>query len=367
MKTLYLIRHGHVAFPDNVRLCIGHTDLPLSDRGKKQATDLYKYFKDKNILVYASPLQRAKQTAAILAGPNRSIQTVETLMELDMGEWENQPLKSIQKTLISEPVQGEKRGDALLRMQSGIAQILEENKTNNCDILCVAHASINSCFIADLLGVPLEISRSFPQPYGGINVLSIDGAAITVKEIGVMPQRAPDSWECEAILNHYRTPQHVQDHNRAVAQVAVAIGEKINQKIEEQADLSSLGMETTLKKIDIPLLRGAACLHDVMRTQKNHAVEGAHILRREGYPEVARIVAQHHDLDNPLIIDEAAILYYADKIVQGSKRVTVEARFSKSKEKIFQNNPSKEAVNAYYRRYRHALIIEHRLKKAKIL
>lgn len=354
MKTLYLIRHGHVAFPDDVRLCIGHTDLPLSDRGKKQAVDLFKYFQAKsNIRVYTSPLQRAVQTAAILAGPDRPVQTLDALMELNMGEWENRPLKTIKKTLTSEPIDGEKRQDALLRMQGGIAQILEENKNNTCDIVCVAHASINSCFIADLLGVPLEMSRSFPQPYGGITIFTIDGAEITVKEIGVMPQNAPDPSECEAMLNHYRTPQQVRDHSLVVAEVAHAIGEKINQKLGA--------------KIDSPLLYAAACLHDLVRTQKNHAVEGGHILRREGYPEVARIVAQHHDLDNPLILDEAAILYYADKIVLNDKKVTVAERFSKSKEKIFQNNPSKEAVNAYYRRYRHALIIENQLKKAEVI
>ena len=38
-------------------------------------------------------------------------------------------------------------------------------------------------------------------------------------------------------------------------------------------------------------------LHDVARTETDHATEGAAILRREGYPKVAKIIEQHHDLE----------------------------------------------------------------------
>lgn len=42
-------------------------------------------------------------------------------------------------------------------------------------------------------------------------------------------------------------------------------------------------------------LRGAALLHDVARHKSDHALAGARILMREGYPEVADIVIRHHD------------------------------------------------------------------------
>ena len=71
-------------------------------------------------------------------------------------------------------------------------------------------------------------------------------------------------------------------------------------------------------------------LHDVARTETDHATEGAAILRREGYPKVAKIIEQHHDLEvhhekeNAVEMPtETEVVYLADKLIKGTKKVSL--------------------------------------------
>ncbi len=69
MTTIYIARHGQNE--DNVRgILNGHRDLPLTDLGRQQARQLARHIKDRELVfdaVYASPLGRAFETAAIVA------------------------------------------------------------------------------------------------------------------------------------------------------------------------------------------------------------------------------------------------------------------------------------------------------------
>ena len=69
MTTIYIARHGQNE--DNARgILNGHRDLPLTDLGRQQARQLARHIKDRELVfdaVYASPLDRAFETAAIVA------------------------------------------------------------------------------------------------------------------------------------------------------------------------------------------------------------------------------------------------------------------------------------------------------------
>ena len=98
MRTIYLVRHGKVEFPQGGTRCIGRTDVTLSEAGRCQARDLALYFRDKPVeAVYASPLSRALETASLLAAGRIPVRVETDLLELDMGEWENVPLSCIKK------------------------------------------------------------------------------------------------------------------------------------------------------------------------------------------------------------------------------------------------------------------------------
>ena len=80
---VHLVRHGEVHNPDHVV----YADLPgfgLSERGRRQATEVGDHLAERSITaVYASPLQRATETAAAIAVPHGIV--VSTVPELT--EW----------------------------------------------------------------------------------------------------------------------------------------------------------------------------------------------------------------------------------------------------------------------------------------
>lgn len=83
---LVVLRHGETAWNAERRFQ-GHADTPLNERGRRQATAAGRLlerfdFDD----VYSSPLQRALDTARLVA-PGREIVTDPRLMEIDVGSW----------------------------------------------------------------------------------------------------------------------------------------------------------------------------------------------------------------------------------------------------------------------------------------
>jgi broad specificity phosphatase PhoE len=374
MRTLYLIRHGEPEFEGGIRRCIGVTDLALNAAGRKKAQRLNAYFNLHPLeAVYASPLGRAKETAEILSGGRYPVRIRENLRELDMGEWENVPLSELKKELSSEPERGELRVDGVLRFSEEIAKILKETTR---DVAVVAHAGINCCELAALAGISLEVSRALPQPYCGISRIEVEDSSqidtpektLRVCTIGQMPNELPSDDDIEQIWKHYHTPADVIAHCKAVADLAEEYGNQ----------LAACGYE-----IRLDLIHCAALLHDVVRAKHDHPLEGARCVIREGYPLLAPLIMQHHEWERKVPADEvtgwlmaspenergeflyhleAEALYLADKEIQGSTRVGIEARFEKSRKRCEESSDPAAALAGHQRRYLQAKKIKEELE-----
>lgn len=87
---IYLVRHGETEL--NVkRVLQGRSNYPLTQVGEQQAQEVADWFREQGIVfdrVYSSPLERALQTARIIAGPNADIAAEERLIETDYGPFE---------------------------------------------------------------------------------------------------------------------------------------------------------------------------------------------------------------------------------------------------------------------------------------
>lgn len=118
------------------------------------------------------------------------------------------------------------------------------------------------------------------------------------------------------LLDAAGTPAPVVSHCRAVAEEAMSLADRAAGRAF----------------LDRELLLASALLHDIVRDQPNHAECGARWVKALGYPEVAEVIAQHHDLPSAEL-NEAAILYLADKYRQGTERVTLDQRFCASEGK----------------------------------
>jgi broad specificity phosphatase PhoE len=89
-------RHGQTAHNREGRLQ-GRIDLPLSELGVQQAAALARRFTSELVArVVSSPLQRARATAAAIAGEHGlDVEIDERLIELDYGEWDGQSLREV--------------------------------------------------------------------------------------------------------------------------------------------------------------------------------------------------------------------------------------------------------------------------------
>lgn len=361
-RRIYIVRHGAVEFTDGIRRCIGRTEIPLSERGRIQAEHLAQYFTRHSVTkIFTSPLERCRETAQILSGGRYAIEVVDGLREMDMGEWENLPLQELReergKQLESEPVHGEHRENALKRFRQTIDDILERSEG---DLVCVGHAGVNCCYLAELLGEPLETSRGLPQPYGCLNLIETEqNGRKRVLKYGIMPEKIPNEEECREMWEHYHTPENVRVHCQAVCAQALRIGDALNKA----------GCDLNLR-----MIRSAALLHDIARAKPHHTEEGARILRREGYPEVAEMIYRHHDLTKGgyewkanAEPNETEVVCLADKLTQDAETVTLEERFADSRRRCEQQQDHEEALNKHERRYQEAKMVENKIKKYLIL
>ncbi len=126
----------------------------------------------------------------------------------------------------------------------------------------------------------------------------------------------PTPAECEEILSRWHTSAEVIRHSRLVANVACEIAAALNR---------------TGVALNPAWVGAAGLLHDLAKpkVRRNHARIGARILCSLGFPAVGGSVAMHMDFDYELgeLLNETAVVYLADKLVQGDRLVTIDERF----------------------------------------
>ena len=104
MTRLALIRHGITDWNLDKRIQ-GRIDQPLGDLGRRQLSSLRVPTEFLDDHWYCSPLQRARETAAILGLHDCHIEPA--LIEMDWGDWEGEVLKPLRKKLGDDAYQTE--------------------------------------------------------------------------------------------------------------------------------------------------------------------------------------------------------------------------------------------------------------------
>jgi len=162
-------------------------------------------------------------------------------------------------------------------------------------------------------------------------------------------RNVPSKNECAAIFLKYKTSESVIKHGDAVSEISCRIAGLLN--------------GTGRIFLDIDLIRAGALLHDIARDKPDHAVEGALILEQLGFPDVAKIIRWHMDIEfdgNNSYIDETAIVYLADKMVKEDMFISLKERFGESLEK-FSTKP--EVLKNISKRKKNAFLIKEKIEK----
>ncbi len=121
--------------------------------------------------------------------------------------------------------------------------------------------------------------------------------------------------ECRRILRETGVGERVKEHCSMVAVIAGELAGRLNK--------AGAGL-------DKDLIMAGALLHDLARSEPDHAQAGASLLESRGYPLVAVVVGAHMDIEvsesHPLT--EAEVVFLADKMVKGKYIVSVKDRFA---------------------------------------
>lgn len=339
-RRVILIRHAMPDIPLGERWCVGgRSDFPLGRLGRIQAARLP--FTDELCgvqAVFASRLVRAIETARPLG---REIRIMPGLEEQDMGVWDGLSFREIMArypalyaarednpSLLPD---GAESGEALrARMQEAVLRCVRESEG---DIAIVSHKGS----IAALAGHRSALG------YTSLSFFEEEGGSLRLREAGRAPRPELTDELCLAMLSAAGANAALAAHCRAVAALAD----------ELCLDLQSRGVA-----LDAASVHAAALLHDLAKGEKDHAAVGGAWLRELGYVSEAEIVRQHTDPDSAEL-NEAALVFLADKAVRGSERVSLDERFAASLEKC----KTAEARAAHARREKTARKLKEEINR----
>ena len=190
--TFYVVRHGE-SVGNLHRICLGHTDLDLTELGLMQAQKTADALANvKFSAIYSSDLQRAVHTAephAVKRG--LPINTSSDFRELYFGNWENASVLMLKEKFHEQFMIGWRQnfgtftapeGESVVamadRMARGLEKIAQEHPGET--ILLTSHAAAIRALWGKISGrEPYEWADAFPFPTNAsYSVLEYDGEAL---------------------------------------------------------------------------------------------------------------------------------------------------------------------------------------------
>ena len=137
---IWITRHGQTAL-NKQKLMQGLTDEPLNETGIQQAKEARKKIGDIHFdAVYASPLQRAIQTASIIGNVDQKDVKIDSrIIEVDFGDYELRNYFKLGLKMTSNPKSVESVKSMVKRSQSFLKELEKKNYEN---VLIVCHGGI---------------------------------------------------------------------------------------------------------------------------------------------------------------------------------------------------------------------------------
>jgi ribonuclease H / adenosylcobalamin/alpha-ribazole phosphatase len=197
--TLLLTRHGHTVRSEPEQYLGQHVEAPLSERGRADAARLAERLAGVPIhRLLTSPLPRAVETAAIIAGGRVPAEPDDRLKEMDYGAWEGHTVEEVERRFpgefaryVEDPSSflfdgGESGSLVARRVGPFIDDLLDWAEGSSNDrasgdrasdgadrsVLVVGHSSLNRVMAALVLGVPLrDYRRRFQFDWASLTVL----------------------------------------------------------------------------------------------------------------------------------------------------------------------------------------------------
>ncbi len=195
--TVLLVRHGTTA-TTGVVLPGRAPGLHLAESGRAQAEAAAARIGALGDVraVYASPLERAQETAAPIArAAGRRVRTVEGLNECDFGAWTGRKLADLRRLAAWRQVQSTPSGfrfpdgESFAEMQTRICGTLGQLATRHRGgaIVAVSHADPIKAAAAQAVGTPLDLFQRIVISPCSVTVIAYGGGGpvvLTVNSTG---------------------------------------------------------------------------------------------------------------------------------------------------------------------------------------
>lgn len=172
MKTIYLVRHGHVENPDNI---FYGSDAPLSAIGAKEMLAVANDIKTAGCspeIIISSPYLRARESAEVIAQAlgNKEVEFDKRLIEWQVGDWIGKPLEEFRKFVgyYNDPFIPNLKGlETYSEMADRALEVINDMKKrlsgNSCGII-VSHREPLASAVLRLLNKPDTKMRKIDFP-----------------------------------------------------------------------------------------------------------------------------------------------------------------------------------------------------------
>jgi broad specificity phosphatase PhoE len=203
VSRLVLVRHGETVWHAEHRFA-GTTDVVLTAHGREQAEALGRWARTAGLAaVWASPLSRARETAAAAAGATGlAVHVDERLRELHFGRAEGRTkaelgaqMPAAVAAFLDDPVanhmpDGEEPAAAADRAVTCLRELAGAHPQGR--VLVVGHTTLFRLALCRLLGLPLaEYRRVFPHVRNGaLTEVRLDGDVTGLLQFNAPPEGA---------------------------------------------------------------------------------------------------------------------------------------------------------------------------------
>ena len=200
VTALHLLRHPHVDTGGR-RLCYGHTDYPLSARGRQDAAALIRHALDRLTPpegVLSSDLRRCREVAEPLAAAlGVPLVLSDALREQAMGAWEGMPWEEITASdpdrvhaywadyLHTRPPGGESMADLATRLDRWRAHAWPDLRGRRWVV--VTHVGVIRVLACQLLGLPLDQALRFSPARASHSLFLLAEAGAVMEVFGERP------------------------------------------------------------------------------------------------------------------------------------------------------------------------------------
>ena len=197
MGVFHVLRHGEHGLLGRV-LAGRMPGVGMTDRGRAEiASQAERLAGDKIAAIYASPLQRTRESAEIVSARlGLPIEFRDDLLELDFGEWTGATFDSIradprwqawstQRSLAVIP-----GGESMRAVQQRVvAALLELNERHlHESVVLVTHGDVIRAALLYALGMPLDFYNRIEIGQGSISTISIGAGGVRVLTLSERPR-----------------------------------------------------------------------------------------------------------------------------------------------------------------------------------